>query len=48
MTDSTHSRTAQFLKQHPRMMGALFTLVVLLAQVQPVLADCNADSCTGP
>jgi hypothetical protein len=39
---------AEFLHDHPRMMGALFTLVILLAQVQPVLADCNQDGCPGP
>jgi hypothetical protein len=48
MSRSTTSRTAEFLKEHPRMMGALFTLAVLLTQVQPVLADCNSHSCTGP
>jgi hypothetical protein len=41
-------KMAQFVREHPRLLGALFTAAMLLAQVQPVLADCNAESCTGP
>lgn len=39
---------ASFLQEHPRLLGVLFALVALLAQVQPVLAKCNQESCTGP
>lgn len=33
---------AAFLKEHPRMMGALFTLLVLLSQAGTVVADSSA------
>lgn len=48
MATELHGKMAQYVQEHPRLLGALFTLAVLLAQVQPVLADCNADACTGP
>lgn len=45
----THSGTiARFLREHPRLLGALFALAVLLTQVQPVLAECNTSTCSGP
>jgi len=43
MSDNTDSRMVSFLKDHPRMMGALFTLLVLLSQAGTVIAD-GADS----
>jgi len=42
------TKLAAFLKEHPRMMGVLFTLTVLLTQVGPVLADGNGHTVTGP
>jgi hypothetical protein len=45
----THSGTiASFLKRHPRLLGALFALAVLLTQAAPVLAECNTSTCSGP
>ncbi len=35
MSDST---VAEFLKEHPRMLGVLFTLTVLMSQVGSVAA----------
>ncbi|SDJ19746.1 hypothetical protein SAMN05216226_10186 [Halovenus aranensis] len=43
MSDST---IAAFLKEHPRMLGVLFTLSVLMTQVGSVAANSNAI--TGP
>jgi hypothetical protein len=43
MSDST---IAEFLKEHPRMLGVLFTLTVLLTQVGSVAAQKHAY--TGP
>ena len=39
MSDQTDSRMVAFLKEHPRMMGALFTLLVLLSQAGTVIAE---------
>jgi hypothetical protein len=36
-----------YLYDHPRMMGALFTLVLLLSQAGSAVAG-NAGSCCGP
>lgn len=47
MSDSNSSTMAQYLRDHPRMMGVLFTLAVLLSQAQPVLADCSGSGCSG-
>lgn len=47
MSDSNDSQIAQFLYDHPRMMGVLFTMAILLTQVQPVLADCSGGACSG-
>jgi hypothetical protein len=41
------TKLAAFLKEHPRMMGVLFTLTVLLTQIGPVAAG-NGHSVTGP
>jgi hypothetical protein len=48
MTTELSGKLAELLHDHPRLLGALFALVVLLAQVQPVLAECNNQNCTGP
>ena len=47
MADDDSRTMAKYLKEHPRMMGALFTLLVLLSQVQPVAAGCESG-CGGP
>lgn len=39
---------AAFLKDHPRLMGALFTLTVLLTQAAPVIADTSNSGTSGP
>lgn len=39
MSDDADSRMAAFLSDHPRLMGALFTLVVLLTQAGSAVAD---------
>jgi hypothetical protein len=45
MSDST---IAEFLKEHPRMLGVLFTLTVLLAQVGNVAAKGGGEAISGP
>jgi len=42
------TKLAAFLKEHPRMMGVLFTLTVLLTQIGPVIAEGNNYGTTGP
>ncbi|WP_442909411.1 DUF7503 family protein [Halovenus sp. HT40] len=44
MSDST---TAEFLKEHPRLLAALFGMTILMAQVGPVAAG-NSVSISGP
>lgn len=41
------SKLAAFLKEHPRMMGVLFTLTVLMTQVGTVAAG-NGTVISGP
>jgi len=48
MVGNVSGKMAQFVQERPRLLGAVLALAVLLAQVQPVLADCNTQSCTGP
>ena len=48
MADHTSGKIAQFFHDHPRLLGALFALAVLLTQAQAVLAECNSTNCTGP
>lgn len=43
----TDSKTAAFLKEHPRLLAALFGMTVLMAQVGPVVAG-NGTSVSGP
>lgn len=47
MSEADTSRMATFLKDHPRMLGALFALAVLMTQAGTVLAD-GSCYCTGP
>lgn len=47
MSDTNGSRMAEYLGEHPRMMGALFTLLLLVTQAQPVLAN-NGGITDGP
>jgi len=46
MTD-TDSAMAEFLAEHPRLMGALFTMFVLLSQAGMAVAQ-NKGDCAGP
>ena len=43
----SESKVAEFLKEHPRMMGVLFALTVLMAQTGSVVAD-NGYATAGP
>ena len=43
----TDSDMASFLAEHPRLMGVLFTLTVLLTQVGSVAAG-NSHTISGP
>ena len=48
MSDSTtDGKMAQFLKTHPRLLGVLFGLMVLLSQAGAATAGLCA-SCQGP
>lgn len=44
---TTESRMAEFLEAHPRMMGALFTICILLMQAGNVMANA-ATANNGP
>lgn len=43
----SHGAMAAFLREHPRMIGVLFTLGALVTQAQPVLAG-SGGSVEGP
>lgn len=47
MSEETTSDVASYLKEHPRMMGALFTMLLLLSQAGTVAAG-NAGAVSGP
>lgn len=47
MSDRNRSRTAEFLKNHPRAMGVLFAIVVALSQAGTVAAN-GGCGCNGP
>jgi hypothetical protein len=47
MSEDNTAAMASYLKDHPRMMGALFTLVLLLSQAGTVAAG-NSGSIAGP
>ena len=38
----TNGRMAAYLAEHPRMIGALFTILMLLSQVGGVVANKNS------
>lgn len=38
-------KLVRYLEQHPRMMGVLFTICLLLAQASPALAGDGCDLC---
>lgn len=44
----TNGKLAAYLEEHPRMIGVLFTLVMLLSQAQPVLAGGTGGGTAGP
>jgi hypothetical protein len=44
---TTESRMAEFLESHPRIMGALFTVCILLMQAGNVVAN-MASTNNGP
>ena len=46
MTENT-SELTEYLKNHPRMMGALFTLLLLLSQAGSAIAG-NSHAISGP
>lgn len=46
MTDENGSTAATYLAEHPRLMGGLFTLVLLLSRAEIVVADGCAGSAT--
>jgi hypothetical protein len=46
-TETDDSRMREFLMDHPRMIGVLFTLAVALSQVPGVLAGGGAGSGVG-
>lgn len=46
MSDNSNELT-EYLKNHPRMMGALFTLLLLLSQAGSAVAG-NAHTISGP
>ncbi|MEF8814020.1 MAG: hypothetical protein V5A55_09405 [Halovenus sp.] len=43
----TDSKFAAFLREHPKLLGALFGLTVLLTQISPALAG-NGSAVSGP
>ena len=45
--DMAHDKMAEFLKEHPRMMGALFTMSLLLMEAGNVAANCCSSN-SGP
>jgi hypothetical protein len=44
MSEDDASGLASYLKEHPRMMGALFTMALLLSQAGTVAASNGATS----
>lgn len=47
MAETTDGKLASYLADHPRMMGALFTLMVLLTKAGSVAAD-HGGTVDGP
>lgn len=48
MSQTDDSRTASFLKNHPRLLAALATLTLLATQAAPVLAEGGNSGYGGP
>lgn len=46
-SESDSSRMAEFLKEHPRLMGALFTVVLLATQAGTAMAG-DGEAIIGP
>lgn len=47
MSEKSTNAVAAYLKDHPRMMGVLFTMMLLLSQAGTVAAT-NASVTSGP
>jgi hypothetical protein len=47
MSDGSTRSLTNWLADHPRMLGALFLLLLVLGQAQPVLAA-NSSTTPGP
>lgn len=47
MSDENTSRMAEYLKNNPRKMGILFTILLLLTQASPALAG-GVSTFNGP
>ncbi|MGM0591720.1 MAG: DUF7503 family protein [Halobacteriota archaeon] len=47
MSDADTNRLASYLRDHPRMMGVLFTLTLILSQAGTVAAG-NCSCIKGP
>ena len=43
----TDSKTAAFLRNHPKLLAALFSLTILLSQAGAVIAGGNGGTVTG-
>ncbi|WP_199722987.1 hypothetical protein [Halobellus sp. Atlit-38R] len=48
MSDNDTNAVAQYLADHPRAMGVLFTAVLLLSQAGAVAAGANHGAISGP
>lgn len=46
MVDGNNNRLAEYLEEHPRMIGALFTLLLLLSQAGTAAA--HGGTVAGP
>ena len=46
--EESDGRLKAYLAQHPRMMGALFTLMLLLSQVGTAVASTSGGTTPGP
>jgi hypothetical protein len=43
----TDSRTAEFLKNHPKLLAAMFGMITLLSQAGAVAASANGNTIGG-
>lgn len=44
----TETNLGAYLEEHPRMIGVLFTLLLLLSQAGTVLGGANGGATSGP